>query len=219
MPLTVFWTTLVEGIVAFVATHIDDFFLLALLFAQAQIQPSWKPWHIWLGGYMGLAGLIVISSLGYLGGLLLPPPVIGLLGLIPIAVGCWRLWRPEDEEGIEKELEELQEHPPQKTWITSLPFLAPPVLMSMILTFANGGDNISLYVPLFASSSPLQLAFFCLIFFLMKGLWFAIAQRLAMQPAVVKVLTERGERWVPWILIGLGVWILFENETWRWLFP
>ncbi|MEN9223138.1 MAG: hypothetical protein Q6M04_11955, partial [Thermostichus sp. BF3_bins_97] len=65
MPLTVFWTTLVEGIVAFVATHIDDFFLLALLFAQAQIQPSWKPWHIWLGGYIGLAGLILLSSLGY----------------------------------------------------------------------------------------------------------------------------------------------------------
>ncbi len=216
MPLTVFWATLVEGIVAFVFTHIDDFFLLALLFAQAQIQPSWKSWHIWLGGYIGLAGLIVISSLGYLGGLLLAPPVIGLLGLIPIAVGCWKLWRPEDEEVLEKELEELQEHPPKKAWLT---FLPPPVLMSVILTFANGGDNISLYIPLFASSSPLQLALFSTIFFLMKGLWFAMAQKLAMQPAVVKVLTERVEHWVPWILIGLGVWILFENETWRWLVP
>ncbi len=216
MPLTVFWATLVEGIIAFIFTHIDDFFLLTLLFAQAQIQPSWKSWHIWLGGYIGLAGLIVISSLGYLGGLLLPPPVIGLLGLIPIAVGGWKLWRPEDEEVLEKGLEELQEHPPKKAWLT---FLPPPVLMSVILTFANGGDNISLYVPLFASSSPLQLALFSTIFFLMKGLWFAMAQKLAMQPAVVQVLTERGEHWVPWILIGLGVWILFENETWRWLLP
>jgi len=37
MPLAIFWATLVEGILAFVATHIDDFFLLVLLFAQAQL--------------------------------------------------------------------------------------------------------------------------------------------------------------------------------------
>jgi cadmium resistance protein CadD (predicted permease) len=51
----------------------------------------------------------------------------------------------------------------------------------------------------------------------MNGLWFAVAQKLTMQPEVAKVLAERGERWVPWILMGLGVWILFKNETWRWL--
>ncbi|WP_414413429.1 cadmium resistance transporter [Synechococcus sp. R8-2] len=87
----------------------------------------------------------------------------------------------------------------------------------MLLTFANGGDNVSLYVPLFAGSTPLRLALFSTIFFLMKGLWFAMAQKLTMQPAVAKVLTERTEHWVPWILVGLGVWILFKNETWRWL--
>ncbi|MEN9202392.1 MAG: cadmium resistance transporter [Thermostichus sp. DG_1_6_bins_120] len=214
MSTTVFWATLVEGIAAFVATHIDDFLLLALLFAQAQIQPTWKPWHVWLGGYMGLAGLIFISSLGYMGGLFLPPPVIGLLGLLPISVGCWKLWQVE-EEAIEQRLEELQESPLKKTGWNSLPLLPSPVVMSTLLTFANGGDNISLYVPLFAGSSTLQLVLFCLIFFLMKGLWFAMAQRLALQPAVVKVLTERGERWVPWLLIGLGIWILVENETWQ----
>ena len=214
MPLAIFWATLVEGILAFVATHIDDFFLLVLLFAQAQLQPLWKGWHIWLGGYLGLAGLILLSSLGYLGGLLLPPPAIGLLGVIPIAVGGWKLWQPEPEETLEKELEELRERLTQKAW----PILLPsPVLMSMLFTFANGGDNVSLYVPLFAGSTPLQLALFATIFFLMKGLWFAMAQKLTMQPAVAKVLTERTEHWVPWILVGLGVWILFKNETWRWL--
>ncbi|MFQ3584930.1 MAG: cadmium resistance transporter [Cyanobacteriota bacterium] len=217
MSVAVFWKTLVEGIIAFVATHIDDFLLLALLFAQVQIQPSWKPWYVWLGGYIGLIGLIGISLLGYFGGLLLPPPVIGLLGLIPVAVGCWKLWRPgNEEEAIEKELEELQEHPPQKTGFASLPFISPPVLMSVTLTFANGGDNISLYVPLFASSTPPQLLLFFVIFMLMKGLWFAIAQKLSLHPVIVKVLTEQGEHWVPWILIGLGIWILVENETWRW---
>lgn len=55
------------------------------------------------------------------------------------------------------------------------------------------------------------------ISFLMKGLWFTAAQKMTMQPEVAKVLAERGERWVPWILMGLGVWILFKNETWRWL--
>ncbi len=214
MPLPVFWTTLAEGILAFIATHIDDFFVLVVLFAQAQIQPAWKGWHVWLGGYLGLAGLILISLLGYLGGLVLPPPAIGLLGLIPLAVGGWKLWRSEAEEALSKELEKLQDRPPAKT---GLLFLPSPALLSMLLTFANGGDNISLYVPLFAGSTPLQLALFSTIFFLMKGLWFAMAQRLTVQPEVAKILAEQGEGWVPWILMGLGVWILFKNETWRWL--
>jgi cadmium resistance protein CadD (predicted permease) len=109
-------------------------------------------------------------------------------------VGGWKLWQPELEEALEEELEELQERPTQKAWSV---FLPPPVLMSMLLTFANGGDNVSLYVPLFAGSTPLQLALFATIFFLMKGLWFAVAQKLTMQPEVAKVLAERGERWVP----------------------
>ena len=162
MPLPVFWTTLAAGILAFIATHIDDFFVLVGLFAQAQIQPTWKGWHVWLGGYLGLAGLILISLLGYLGGLVLPPPAIGLLGLIPLAVGGWKLWQPEPEETTSKELEKLQDRPPAKT---GLLFLPSPALMSMLLTFANGGDNISLYVPLFAGSTPLQLALFSAIFF------------------------------------------------------
>ncbi|MFS8814314.1 MULTISPECIES: cadmium resistance transporter [unclassified Synechococcus] len=163
---------------------------------------------------MGLAGLILISLLGYLGGLVLPPSAIGLLGLIPLAVGGWKLWRSEAEEALSKELEKLQDRPPAKT---GLLFLPSPALLSMLLTFANGGDNISLYVPLFAGSTPLQLALFSIIFFLMKGLWFAMAQRLTVQPEVAKILAEQGERWVPWILMRLGVWILFKNETWRWL--
>ncbi len=214
MPLPLFWTTLAEGILAFIATHIDDFFVLVVLFAQVQIQPAWKGWQVWLGGYLGLAGLSLISLLGYLGGLVLPPPAIGLLGLIPLAVGGRKLWPPESAETLSQELEELQDRLPPKPRLLFLPW---PALMSMLLTFANGGDNISLYIPLFAGSSPFQLALFSTVFFLMKGLWFAIAQRLTAQPEVAKILARQGERWVPWILMGLGVWILFKNKTWQWL--
>ncbi|MGQ9837739.1 MAG: cadmium resistance transporter [Cyanobacteriota bacterium] len=220
MSIVIFWITLIEGITAFIATHIDDFLLITFLFAQVQIQSNWKPWHIWFGGCVGLVGLIFTSLLGYFGGLFLPAPAIGLLGLIPIAVGCWKLWQPENEEGVtEKELEKIQkhtpEHTPRKTGFASLPLICLPVLVSITLTFVNGGDNISLYVPMFASSTPAQLLLFSTIFILMKGLWLAIAQKLSLQPTVVKSLTEQGEHWVPWILVGLGIWILFENETWR----
>ncbi len=46
MPLPLFWTRLAEGILAFIATHIDDFFVLVVLFAQVQIQPTWKGWQV-----------------------------------------------------------------------------------------------------------------------------------------------------------------------------
>jgi cadmium resistance protein CadD (predicted permease) len=215
MPLAIFWATLVEGILAFVATHIDDFFLLVLLFAQAQLQPLWKGWHIWLGRLLGLGRVDPAQLSGIPGGPAVAATCDWAAGVDPDcgrAVGnCGNLsWK----KPWKKSWKNCKSAQPKRLGQF---FLPPPALMSMLLTFANGGDNVSLYVPLFAGSTPLQLALFATIFFLMKGLWFAMAQKLTMQPAVAKVLTERTEHWVPWILVGLGVWILFKNETWRWL--
>jgi cadmium resistance protein CadD (predicted permease) len=68
---------------AFVATNIDDIFVLMMFFSSLTF-----PVHqIVLGQYIGTGLLIIISALGSLITLIVPTYVIGLLGIIPIALG------------------------------------------------------------------------------------------------------------------------------------
>jgi cadmium resistance protein CadD (predicted permease) len=50
-----------RAIVAFAATNLDDIFVLTLFFAQKNL----RRWHIVVGQYLGLAGLITVSLVGY----------------------------------------------------------------------------------------------------------------------------------------------------------
>jgi len=76
-----------RAVVAFAATNIDDVFVLTLFFAQKNL----RRWHVVVGQYVGLAGLITISLAGYFARLLIPHRWIGLLGLAPIAIGIKKL--------------------------------------------------------------------------------------------------------------------------------
>jgi cadmium resistance protein CadD (predicted permease) len=81
------------------------------------------------------------------------------------------------------------------------------------VTFANGGDNIGIYVPLFARGSVLDLAVTIGVFLLLVAVWCYLAAVLARHPAVAKVLDRYGHRIVPFVLVGLGIFILLESGT------
>lgn len=73
------------------------------------------------------------------------------------------------------------------------------------LTFANGSDNIGVYLPLFAQADPLALVVTLVTFAVGLLLWLLLAWTLTRTPAVVPLL-RRCSRWlVPVVLIGLGV--------------
>lgn len=71
------------GIAAFIASNIDDTFILILLFSSRSFQTR----HIFIGQFLGIGVLIIISALGALIALVLPPFLIALMGFIPIAIG------------------------------------------------------------------------------------------------------------------------------------
>jgi cadmium resistance protein CadD (predicted permease) len=83
------------------------------------------------------------------------------------------------------------------------------------VTVANGGDNIGIYIPLFANSSAIELIVILVIFLVMLGLWCWLAFYLARHPAVAPPLTRYGSILVPYILIGLGLFILIENGSYH----
>lgn len=80
------------GAAAFAATNIDDIFVLMVLFSTSFVASLTFPVrHVVLGQYLGISLLIAISALGSLIPLLVPPYFIGLLGIVPMAIGARRL--------------------------------------------------------------------------------------------------------------------------------
>ncbi|BCL34030.1 cadmium resistance transporter [Nostoc sp. MS1] len=183
------------GVFAFSATNIDDLFILTLFFSQVNAQ--FRRWHIIAGQYLGFSALVLASIPGFFGGLILPRPWIGLFGLLPIAIGikCW-LDRGTDDSPT-----------PQNQ------FLNLQIYSVAAITFANGTDNISIYVPLFASSSWESLVVILGVFFTFVGLLCFLAYQLTNQSAIADLLTRYGNQFMPFVLIGLGVFIVLDSGS------
>ena len=80
-----------------------------------------------------------------------------------------------------------------------------------VVTVANGSDNISVYLPLFASSDLGHFLIILVVFFLLIGIWCYTAYKLTHQKAIADVLTRYGNHLVPFVLIGLGIVIVLKS--------
>jgi cadmium resistance protein CadD (predicted permease) len=85
------------------------------------------------------------------------------------------------------------------------------------VTVANGGDNVAIYAPLFASSSLVRAAGLAGIFLAMTGLWLGLAWITVHNPLFGRHLQKWGRWLLPPVLILLGLWILWKNGTVAWL--
>jgi len=184
------------AVVVFASTNIDDIFVLMLFFADR----SFTPVQVVLGQYVGIGLLVGLSLMGALVALLVPPAAIGLLGLVPIALGIKKLLdlrrqgqlQDADQEGI-----------PQSR--VSLRFL----IVSAV-TVSNGGDNIGVYVPLFANSTRGEIILITFVFAVMVGIWCGIGYALVNSSFISEPIRRFGHRVLPFVLIGLGLYILAE---------
>lgn len=192
------------GFTAFMATNLDDILILMLFFSQVNV--LFRKHHIIAGQYLGFTALVLASLPSFFGSLLLPRPCIGLLGLVPIAIGVSRLMNLNDEEDLGSE-----ETQTQSGWFSSL--ISPQAYSVAAVTFANGGDNIGIYMPLFGSCTWQSLVIILSIFFSMVGIWCFAAYKLTQIPEVAENLTRYGNHLVPFVLISLGVLILVDSRT------
>lgn len=85
------------------------------------------------------------------------------------------------------------------------------------VTCANGGDNISIYTPLFASRDLPTLIVMLGVFFMLLAVWCYAGPVITRQRMVAHALIHYGHSMVPFVLVGLGVYIIVENGTLTWL--
>ena len=198
-------TAIPTAISAFTATNLDDLLLLSLWFSQ--INNTFRVRHVFIGQFLGFSILLLASIPGFFGGLILPDRWIGLLGLAPIAIGLSSLLNQESDDS--KEANEVQ--PLDTSPFAS--FLSPQIYSVAAITVANGSDNISIYVPLFANSNLIQLLIIISIFFLLVGVWCYASYKLVSQSNIGDVLNRYGNNLIPFVLIGLGVFIILESDA------
>lgn len=198
-------TAITTGITAFSATNIDNLVILMLFFAQ--VSATFCRRHILIGLYLGFSAMIVASLPGFFGGLILPQTWIALLGFVPIAIGLSRLLKREEDSSQVSEQTGQSDHSPIAGFLSAQTFSVAAIM------FANGSDNIGVYVPIFANSDLDSLLVILGVFFLLLAVEYYAADQLTRQPAIGDVLTRYGNMLVPFVLIGLGVFIVWESVT------
>jgi cadmium resistance protein CadD (predicted permease) len=136
--------------VAFVATNIDDLFLLVGFFSDLTI----KTRQVIAGQYLGSGVLVVASLLCSLLALVIPKGYIRILGLLPLFIGLKDLSRSYSDDD-------------------EIPRSGRNLLEVTAVTVSCGADNIAVYVPLFAGGTAAQVGITIAVFEVMVGVWCA----------------------------------------------
>lgn len=188
-----------QAIGLFIATNIDDIIVLSLFFARGAGRRGTTA-RILVGQYLGFAGILGASVLVTLGaGAFLPPEVIPYFGLIPLGLGLWAAWQAWRNRGADDDDEAKVEGKKVGVWTVAG------------VTFANGGDNIGVYVPVFLSVGPAAVVAYCIVFLALVAALVGLGKFVATRRPIAELL----ERWehilFPIVLIGLGIFILVSG--------
>ncbi len=185
-----------QAVGLFLVTNIDDIIVLSLFFARGAGQRGTTT-KIVVGQYLGFGGILLASvAVTFGAGLFLPDDAIPYFGLIPLLLGAfaaWQVWRNGDDDD---------------DTVANKPVSA---LTVAAVTFANGGDNIGVYVPVFLAVGTAALVAFCVVFLTLVVVLVLAAKFVATRKPIAEVL----ERWehilFPLVLIVLGFVILIEG--------
>jgi len=181
----------------FAVTNIDDIVILALFFAQgAGHRGSTR--NIALGQYLGFTAILAVAVAAAFGATFLPDAAVPYLGLLPLGLGikaavqAWRHRHDTDEA-------------------RSAAAGGPKALAVAAVTFANGGDNIGVYVPVFATAGIGGMTVHVVVFLVLVAVWVAAGRYFATRPAIAKALSRWGHVLLPVVLLGIGLLILVEG--------
>lgn len=197
-------STLGVAALVFAATNVDDILLLAAFFAD----PHLKARSVVLGQFIGIAILVLASALAGAAALVVPPGYAALLGAVPLGLGLRRLWQlraerrrtavgyPARDEGAVQEAEPAAESRGRSQ-----------VLAVTGVTLANGGDNLAVYIPLFASA-PRTIPIYVAVFAAMTAVWCLAGYALVNNRVMGHHVRRVGQVALPFVLVVLGLWIL-----------
>jgi cadmium resistance protein CadD (predicted permease) len=180
------------GVVVFASTDVDDLLLLSAFFAD----PRFSTRSVVIGQFVGIGALVAASAIAALAAIAVPPGWVALLGLIPLGLGIQKLWQLRRDRGGDGDILEVSE-----------PGTRSQVLSVMAVTMANGGDNLSVYIPLFARD-PRLIPTYAVVFAVMTAVWCGVGYALVNNRIAGQHVRQYGHIALPFVLVGLGLYIL-----------
>jgi len=198
--------TILSAIAVYISTSIDYLFILLILFSQTHTKKEVS--QVYWGQYLGTSILVAASLFtAYVLNFIPQDWVIGLLGLIPLYLGIRLAVAGEEEVEEEDVLEQVKSGGTNGLiWTVSL------------ITIASGGDNLGIYIPYFTALSITEIFIVFLVFIIAIAILNYTSYRLAKISFVAETLEKYERLVVPLVFVGLGIFIMVENQTIQTLF-
>ncbi|BAY43205.1 hypothetical protein SAMD00079811_07840 [Scytonema sp. HK-05] len=214
--------TIKIGLATAVATTFDDNIYLTAFFSE--VNRTFRPKHIVVGEILGFTALVIVSLLGFLLGLVIPSTWIGLLGILPILIGLNNLLNLNKDDSAEDKSANLKRNSRFRGFDSRKRSLwdvirDPHTYRVSAVTLANGGNNLGIYIPLFATSSIQNLSVIIPVCYFILFCWLLMSYNLTRLPGIAFVLSRYAGKIFPFVLMWLGYRILMDSESYRLFLP
>ena len=210
-------SAIATGAAVALATTFDDNIYLTSFFGR--VSRTFRPRHVVVGEFLGLTILISISLVGYFVGMVVSDMWVGLLGVLPIMIGIHQLMGKEDDENSDviEEVEKVhievgRPRIKQSLWST---IRDPKTHRVTAVHVSNGGNNVAVYISLFASSSLPSLAVILTMCYMTIGFWCFCSYNLTRFPGISVLIARYGRKIAPFVLIYLGFSIIIKFQSYR----
>ena len=184
--------------VAYMATNLDNFALLVTLLARYRAQDR----AVRLGY---LASMLILMIAAYLIGraaVFLPVEYLGLLGIVPVIIGVYGIVRLRFDTSTAPFAD-----------VSSLTAGSTVFMATLVSQIANGTDTVVIIGALFADSAPAADVLILMTLAASASLFLLIAVYAVRHPALSRWIDRYAALITPFILIGVGAYILSNTAT------
>ena len=212
--------TLQAAMAVAMATTFDDNIYLTGFFSETN--RHFRPVHVVVGELFGFSVLISVSFIASrLLAQTVPLARIGWLGMLPILIGFYNLFQ------LFKPVQTRELGPLHAKDIQVAGFPSKRLPLSTVLrqhhtykvsavTISNGGNNLSIYIPLLATSTIASAILTMAICYAAVITWLTLSFRLTRLPMVAIHLSRHARRIFPFVLMWLGFRILNDSGALQW---
>ena len=214
-------SAIATGAAVALATTFDDNIYLTSFFGR--VSRTFRPRHVVVGEFPGLTILISVSLVGFFAGMIVSDMWVGLLGVLPIMIGIHQLMSKEEDDNSDviEEVEKVHTEVgrpriKQSLWST---IRDPKTHRVTAVHVSNGGNNVAVYIPLFASSSLPSLGVILTMCYMTIGFWCFCSYNLTRFPGISVLIARYGRKIAPFVLIYLGLSIIVKSQSYRLVLP
>jgi cadmium resistance protein CadD (predicted permease) len=181
---------------AFFGTNIDNGLVAMAMVAAA---PPERARRIALGQVFGFVVLVAVAAASSAALFEFSARIVGLLGLVPLALGMRGLL--------------LLRHPEGRADAVSRRAVGRGFMAASLVTIAAGGDNLAAYIPLFRVGGVTNFGATAIAFATGEVMLTAFVLSAGRQPHLRQVAGRLGTFAVPILMVAVGVLVLIQAGT------